>query len=126
MIKASEFIGKARNRVVILTRTETADGKGGAALAWPEMTTVWAYVEPYNGAERASQGSLRSTFTSRIIIRYIAALKNTAVAGKYKITFDGRTFPIGSIRNLGEDMKTEGKAFQEIMCQENGSENVAG
>ena len=126
MIKASEFISKARSRVAIYSRAETADGKGGATSAWTLLTTVWAYIEPYRGYERAAQGTLRSTFTSRVIIRYNSSLKNTAVTGRYKLVLNGRTFPIAAIKNMDEDMVVEGVAFQEIMCQENEAENAAG
>lgn len=126
MIKADEFISKAKSRIVILKRTETADGKGGAVVTWPELATVWAYLEPYSGRERSSQGALQSTFTTRVLIRYLTSMKNTAVTGKYKFTFDGRTFPIGAIKNLDENMTVEGKAFQEMLCTENESENAAG
>ena len=123
MIKSKEFQSRAKSRIVIQTRAETINSYGGAAVTWTTLSTVWAYMEPYRGVESDSQGALKSTVYTKILIRYIAALKNTAVTTKYRITFDGRIFPITSIKNLDEDLTSEGKRFQEIVCQENNAEN---
>jgi hypothetical protein len=38
------------------------------------------------------------------------------------VSYDGRLFGVQSIKNLDDDLKTEGKFFQELLCEENGSD----
>jgi hypothetical protein len=60
-----------------------------------------------------------------MMIRYQAALKDAAVISDYRVSFDGRLFAINTIRNLGDDMKSYGTAYQELLVEEN-APDVAG
>lgn len=117
------FSALANKRVTIQTRVEAADAYGGQTLTWTDLQGAWAIIEPASGREVFAQGQDHSRVDSKITIRYVAGLKNTAVAGKYRVLFDSRVFPILYVKNLDSDMKREGRAFQMLYCQENEPEN---
>ena len=123
-MKCGEFSALAKNRIVIQQRTEVADTGGGFAVTWSTLSTVWAVIEPTSGREPYLQGQSQSRVTSKMTIRYQTALKNTASIADYRVSFDGRIFPIKYIKNLEEDLKREGKFFQILMCEENDAENT--
>ncbi len=122
-MKCGEFNAKARSRVVIQARTDTVDSYGGASVAWSTLATVWAIIEPASGREFLQSNQLQSRTSHKITIRYQSSLKNTASAAKNRISFDDRLFSVKYIKNLDEDMKREGKAFQQLYCEENDAEN---
>lgn len=122
-MKCGEFPAKAKNLVTIQQRTDTSDAFGGSGVVWSTLQTAWAVIEPTSGREPYLQAQLQSRVTSKITIRYIAALKNTASAAKFRVLFDGRYFPIKYVKNLDEDLVAEGKVFQVLMCEENDAEN---
>ncbi len=117
------FTGNANKRVTIQKRTDTVDNYGGSSVAWTTLQEAWAIIEPQSGREVFSQGQDQGRVDSKVTIRYISTLKSAATAGKYRILFDSRYFPIIYVKNLDEDMKREGKAFQVLYCQENAPEN---
>ena len=122
-MKCGEFPAQARHRVIIQTRTDTADDYGGTSVAWSTLSTVWAMIEPASGREILADNQLNSRVTNKITIRYLTALKNTATAAKYRVSYDGRIFSVKYIKNLASDMASEGKAFQILACEENDAEN---
>lgn len=125
-MKACDFPALARNRITIQKRTDTVDSYGAATIAWSDVTDgdAWAVIEPLNVYERPAQGALSSRASVKMTIRWLEGLKDTALTGLYRVTFDSRTFPIIGIRNLSADLKTEGRNFQELMCVENDAENT--
>jgi hypothetical protein len=52
-------------------------------------------------------------------IRYQAGFKNIALISDYRIKFDDRLFGLKAVRNLHNDMKSEGRDFQELLVEEN-------
>lgn len=124
MGKCDNFAGQANKRVVIQPRTDSADNYGGQSVTWTTSNlTVWAVLEPQSGREIHAQGQDQSRVDMKITIRYQSSLKDTATTGKYRVTFDSRVFTVLAIKNLDEDMKREGKAFQVLSCVENGPEH---
>ena len=117
-----EFNSKARNRIIIQSPTETVDAYGARTTTFATQSTVWAQIIPNSGREIFAQGAVQSRYTHKIIIRYQAALKNITAISDYRVSFDGRLFEVQSIKNLDADMKTEGRFFQELLCEENGSD----
>lgn len=115
----------ARHNVIIQERADTGDSYGGSTVVWSTMTggDVWAAIRPASGRESVQNEGKRSTVTTKMVIRYNSTLKSTAVAGKYRVSYDGRYFPVLYIKNLAEDMEQEGTAFQELACEENAQEN---
>lgn len=122
--KCENFAGLANKRIVIAPPTETPDSYGGRTVTWATNTLdAWAIAEPGSGREVFGQGQDQSRVDMKFTIRYRSELKDTATASKYKITFDSRTFTVLYVKNLDEDGKREGKAFQVLGCVENGPEN---
>lgn len=117
-----DFNSKARNRIVIQSPTETVDSYGARTVSFSTQSTVWAQIIPNSGREIFAQGAIQSRYTHKIIIRYQSALKNITSISDYRVSFDGRLFGIQAIKNLDADFKTEGKFFQELLCEENGSD----
>jgi len=122
-MKCGEFPALAKHKITIKTRSEAVTDYGGATTTWPTLATVWAVIEPQNGREVFAQDQIQSRVMSKMVIRYRSDLKDTATSGKYKVSYDGRDFPIVYIKNLDEDMKSEGKVFQVLACEENNAEN---
>ena len=99
--------------------SNTADDYGGETVTWQTQSTVWAAIKPMSGREIVSQEQNESKVTSKFIIRYQSALKDTALTASYRISYDGRIFPIKYIINYDENMKDEGKQYQLLLCEEN-------
>ncbi len=125
MAGCDSFQARANKRVTIQPRTETADSYGGQTIVWTTNNIpAWAIMEPQSGREVHAQGQDQSRVDMRITIRYQSTIKSTAIAGKYRISFDSRIFTVLAIKNLDEDMKREGKAYQVLSCVENAPENA--
>lgn len=124
MGKCDNFAGLANKRITIQPRTETADNYGGQTIVWTTSNiSAWAIMEPQSGRETFAQGQDQSRVDMKITIRYQSTIKSTAVAGRYRVSFDGRIWTVLAIKNLDEDMKREGKAYQVLSCVENGPES---
>lgn len=118
------FSGMANKRIVLQPRTEVADSYGGQTVTWATSNlTVWAIMEPASGREVFQQGQKQARVDTKITIRYQSALSNVATGAKYRVSFDNRIFPVLYVKNLDEDMKREGKAYQVLYCGENDPEN---
>lgn len=119
------FAAQANKRITIQPRTETADNYGGQTIVWTTSNiSAWAIIEPQSGREVFGQGQDQSRVDSKMTIRYQPTIKSTAAAGRYRVSFDSRIFTVLAIKNLDDDMKREGKAFQVLSCVENAPENV--
>lgn len=122
-MKCINFGEMARDRIAIQSRTEVSTDYGGQSITWGDENTVWAIIEPATGREVFAQEQLQSRVTHKITIRYISTYKDTAEAAKRRISFDGRIFSILYTRNLHEDMKRHGQAYQQFYALDNGEEN---
>lgn len=111
-----DFVSRANNRVTIQSATVTPDDAGGRDEVWVDSSTVWAVMEPMGGKEVFLSSQLQSRVDERITIRYQAALSDTTVAAKSRVKFGSRIMNIRFVKNLADDMKTEGKVFQQLLC----------
>ncbi|MEC9346064.1 MAG: phage head closure protein [Pseudomonadota bacterium] len=66
--------GQIDQRITIQSENSTADGAGGFVLAWSDVATVWAMVEPLTGREREEAGRLEGAVRYRVTVRYRAGL----------------------------------------------------
>lgn len=79
--------GTLRHQVTLQTVTETRDADGGVVETWADTATLWAAVEPLRGREYFSAKALQAEVTTRIRLRYRAA-----VVPKQRVTWvDGST-----------------------------------
>lgn len=112
------FASKATNRVALERLVLVEDDVGGREESWTILKTVWAVIEPTAGREIFVNGQLQSRVDAKIIIRYLSDIADTQVAAKCRAKFGERTYNIRAIRNLSDDMKTEGRTFQTLICVE--------
>ena len=117
------FSQRARHRASIYQKNLAADNYGGFDNTWALLATVWAIVEPKSGSERFLQGANESTVTTKIIIRYQSDLKDTADGGQVKITIDGVDYSVLYSKNLADDGKNYGHAYQEFGAVMSGAES---
>lgn len=114
----AEFPSSADKRIIVQTAAETDDGYGGRATAWSDTLTLWAVVEPMAGREIYVNAQLQSRVDARITIRYQSSLSDTTIAAKSRIVTGSRVYNVKAVRNLAEDLKREGKDFQQLLCVE--------
>ena len=53
-----------------------------------------------------------------VTIRYISAIADNLVAGTLRVVIGTRILGVVGVQNLHDDMKTEGKAYQTLLCVE--------
>lgn len=113
-----DFAAQANNRIVLQSAVLTADDAGGWIKTWADAFTVWAVIEPMAGREMFISSQLQSRVDARITIRYLADLSSTKDAAKYQVKFGDRLYNLKAVKNLADDMKTEGRSFQQLLCVE--------
>ncbi|MBX3504892.1 MAG: phage head closure protein [Parvibaculum sp.] len=86
-------IGGMRERVTLQSPLLTADGAGGANIAWEDEATVWAKVEELGGDERVTGERLAARARLRLTIRYREGL-NAAM----RVIWKTRPLDIRAIR----------------------------
>jgi|AKVG01.1.fsa_nt_gi SPP1 family predicted phage head-tail adaptor len=121
-MKCGEFRAKASHFITIQERSTTSGDYGGVSVTWSDLSTAYAMIKPMSGREVFEQQQMQSRVKTKMIIRYQSALKDTADTAAYRVSCDGRIFPIEYVTNLSDDMKNEGKAFQVLYCSENAPE----
>lgn len=92
------WIGSLRARIVIQQEARTPDGAGGYALAWSDVVSLWARIEPVSGRETLQGARLESRVTHRITIRY-----RSGVDAGMRALYGSRIFNIRAVINPGED-----------------------
>lgn len=114
----SDFASAATSRITIQSLGIVPDEYGGREEAWSNSSTVWANIEPMTGKEVYLSSQLQSRVDAKITIRYQSSLANTVTAGKSRVQFGTRIYNIRFVKNLDDDLKTEGKRFQQLFCTE--------
>ena len=89
-------IGALDRRVRIEVPLSTADGAGGATVAWAMVATVWAKVEALAAAERDRSGRLDGVATHRVTIR-----ARDGVASGQRLVLGGRSLAVLATRPAG-------------------------
>lgn len=90
-------IGDLRKRVTIQSETPTSDNAGGYALAWTDVATVWAEIEPLGGNEVFAAQHLEGHVTHRVTMRY-----RGGVTTDMRLTCGSRAFNIRAVLNTDE------------------------
>ncbi|MGO6851598.1 phage head closure protein [Rhizobium beringeri] len=114
----SDFSSSANTRIVVQSPTETSDEFGGRAVTWNDLVSLWAVVEPMAGREIYVSAQQQSRVDARILIRYRSDLSDTTTAARNRVKVDNRLYNIAAVKNLADDLKTEGKDFQQLLCME--------
>ncbi|BCP52824.1 head-tail adaptor protein [Kaistia sp. 32K] len=89
--------GQLSSRVVLERAVRTADGAGGATIAWEPVATLWAAIEPVVADESFAADRLSTRVTHRIRIRF-----RTDLEGGMRIAHRGRVLRIAAWRDPDE------------------------
>lgn len=89
--------GRLRHRVTQQREQQTSDGGGGYEVAWVDVATFWAAVEPTVGRESLEARQLEDAITHKIVLRGPRDIK-----AKDRIVHDGRAFNIRSVKDIQE------------------------
>lgn len=101
-------IGDMRQRITFQQEVKTADGSKGFTVAWQDVISVWASVQPLSGREFFQAHQIKAEITHRVKIRY-----RTDITVKMRIKHKDRYFAIESILD-----KKERREELEIFCRE--------
>ena len=101
-------IGEMRQRITFQEEVKTADGHKGHTLAWRDLVSVWASVEPLSGREFFYSQQIKAEVTHRVKIRY-----REDITVKMRIKHRDRNLMIESILD-----KKERREELEIFCRE--------
>jgi SPP1 family predicted phage head-tail adaptor len=88
--------GLLDQRIELQARTRTADGYGGANVAWSTYATVWAMVRPMTGRERENAQRAEGTSNYLVVIRARSDVDET-----HRILWRGRYMNIRFPKNAG-------------------------
>ena len=91
------MIGGFRHRVKIQEESKTADSGGGYVLAWSDVATIWADVQPASGREVFHAQQLQKNVTHRITTRY-----RTDVSTANRLLWGSRSFNIRAVLTVSE------------------------
>lgn len=81
--------GQLDRRVLLQSRTDTADNLGQPIPTWATFATVWAAWSPTTGREQVGAAQLQSLQTGILRIRYRSDVDSTC-----RVVLDGVTFEI--------------------------------
>jgi len=84
--------GDLRNRIKLQQKTVARSQRGAEVVAWTDVITVWAAVEPSTGREAMDQKQEQAEINHRIRIRY-----RPEVVPAWRIQWGARTFDIQSV-----------------------------
>jgi SPP1 family predicted phage head-tail adaptor len=91
--------GKLRHLVALYAPTDGIDSFGdNSGLAFTQVATVGASIEPLVGRELMYAQAMRSDVTHKVTMRY-----RSDINAKWQMTWNGRTFECGP--TLNEDLR---------------------
>lgn len=101
--------GKLRHRIAIEETTETPDSSTNEPVDdWKQIKSMWASIEPAQGAEGFSADQVQGTVSHVITVRSVAGISN-----KMRVRFNDRIFGILAVLNV-EERGAEGR----LACME--------
>lgn len=87
--------GQLDQRVTIQSKTRTTDDMGGAAEAWADVATVWAFVRPMRGNEVLDADRVEARGMFRFVIR------ERAIDETQRIVWQGETYNVRMVHRRG-------------------------
>jgi SPP1 family predicted phage head-tail adaptor len=91
--------GKLDRRICIKRNYPTKDGYNADVDDWRELATVWAARLNISDGERFRAGETMATLSARFQIRWSPSVAD--VDPRDRIVFEGRTFDIAGVKELG-------------------------
>lgn len=107
--------GRLRHRVLLQSKTYTANAYGEQEVTWSTVATVWAGIEPLSGRELFAQQQIQAEARVRIVLRYYSGLDTT-----WRVRHDGKNYDILEVIN--QDLRD---ASLVLLCREGVSEDQA-
>ena len=101
-------IAEMRHRITFQRPVKTDDSHKGHTVAWQDLMTVWASVEPLSGREYFAAHQIAAEVTHRVKVRY-----RQDITVKMRIKHLDRVLAIESIIDKEERHQT-----LEIFCRE--------
>lgn len=74
-------------------------GSGENVETWAELATVWAAAMPVSDGEKVAAAEVSATISMRFQIRWDSSWSD--LNPKDRVVFDGRTFDIWGVKELG-------------------------
>lgn len=97
--------GRLDVRIVILRATSTPNAMNEAVETWNTLATVWASKTPVMDGEKWAAGQTLADATVRFTIRWSSAVAD--VNPRDRISYDGRTWDIQGVKDMGRDAYRE-------------------
>jgi len=91
--------GRLDRRIVIQRAISSADAFNQPVETFSTLATVWAEAIPVNDGERMKAGQTLADKMIRFTIRYSSTVDN--VDPRDRIVFDGRTYDIAGVKEIG-------------------------
>lgn len=91
--------GELDRRITIRRSTETANELNEPIFAWSDLMTVWAAYEPVSDGERMRAQQVGAWLSARFRIRW--SRQAATIDGRDQVVFDGRTFGILGVKEIG-------------------------
>lgn len=89
--------GELRQRIIVETETMATDASGGALPTYATLATVWAKIEPMDGAEKYNAQQTSASITHKISIRW-----RSGITAKHRVKYGTRIFRIVSVLDMEE------------------------
>ncbi len=111
----SLHIGQLKAFMTLQKDTITTDSGGESSHSWATFDTLFGHIETASSFERSLAAQNGLLLTHSIIIRYREDFgsSDTRLLGRYRLTWDGRTFEI-----RGAMDPDESKRFLVLTCEE--------
>lgn len=84
--------GLLRERATFQAEVRTPDGGGGAAMAWQDVTTVWARYLPASAREAVAAGRLEAAEAGVLTVR--ASTATRAITSSHRVVMGGEIYAI--------------------------------
>ena len=91
--------GKMDRRITLQRFTQTVDAYNEPVLTWATLATRSASYEPISDGERFRAGETAAVLGARFVIRHSSTVSN--LNPKDRLTFDGETFSILNVKQIG-------------------------
>jgi SPP1 family predicted phage head-tail adaptor len=91
--------GKLDRRIVIERAALTANAFGEGVPTWAPLAEVWAHKQDVSDKERQQSAEVSAEITTRFRIRWSPDV--ATLNPKDRIVFDGRTFEIWGVKEIG-------------------------
>lgn len=90
-------IGALRHRLVLEAPVRTADGGGGATIAWTPAAEIWAGIEPITGSESVLAEGIAGRVSHEIVVRH-----QSGVEPAMRFRLGSRIFEIKAVLDVDE------------------------